>query len=162
SFRDLKEICRRAEMILLDHQARSDATGFQENGETGKLIHGLLGWDKLAPESMAMYQAGRPTFRKSSKPEPEARLWVLEGFAGTIQPWWHHVGADQEDRRQFHTIEPLNRWHESHEQFLINRRPLANVGLVWSQQNADFYGRDHAEDLVELPGRGMSNALIRA
>ena len=52
TFRDFKEICRRAEIIMLDHQSRSDASGFQNNGETGKLIHGLLGWDKLIPESM--------------------------------------------------------------------------------------------------------------
>jgi Hypothetical glycosyl hydrolase 6 len=162
SLRPFKEICERAEIILLDHQARGDASGFQQNGETGKLIHGLLGWDKLIPESMAMYQSGRSTFRKSSKPEPEARLWVLEGFAGTIQPWWHHVGANQEDRRQFHTIEPLNRWHQENEPYLVHRQPVASVGVVWSQQNTDFFGRDHAEDLVELPFHGMSNALIRA
>ena len=57
SFRDYKEICRRAEIIMLDHQARSESAGFQQNAEAGKLIHGLLGWDKLIPESMAMYQA---------------------------------------------------------------------------------------------------------
>ena len=104
-FRDFKEICARAEIIMLDHQARSDAAGFQQNGDTGKLVHGLLGWDKLIPESMAMYQAGRPTFRLASKPAAEARMWMLEGFAGGIQPWWHHVGAYQEDRRQFHTMD---------------------------------------------------------
>jgi hypothetical protein len=146
----------------LDYQARSDAGGFQQNGESGMLIHGLLGWDKLIPESMAMYQAGRPTFRRATKPEPEARLWVLEGFAGTIQPWWHHVGADQEDRRQFRTMESLNSWHEANQQYLVDRRPVASVGVVWSQQNTDFYGRDHAEELVELPFRGITNALLRA
>jgi hypothetical protein len=162
SFRDVQAICSRAEMILLDHQARSDSTGFQQNGESGKLIHDLLGWNKLVPESMALYQAGRPTFRKSAKPEPEARLWILEGFAGTIQPWWHHVGGHQEDRRQFNTIEPLNRWHEAHQEFLVDRQPVDNVGVVWSQQNTDFYGRDHAEELVELPLRGVTEALLRA
>ena len=34
SFRDYKAIFERAEFILLDHQARSDASGFQQNGET--------------------------------------------------------------------------------------------------------------------------------
>jgi putative glycosyl hydrolase-like family 6 (GHL6) protein len=87
-FRDYKAICERAEIIMLDSQARTASGGFQANAETGKLIHGLLGWDRLVPESMAMYQAGRPTFRIASKPEPEARLWAVEGFAGTIQPWW--------------------------------------------------------------------------
>jgi hypothetical protein len=119
SFRDYKEICARAEIIMLDHQSRGDASGFQHNGEAGKLIHGLLGWDKLIPESMAMYQAGKPTFRLASKPEPEARLWMLDGFAGGLQPWWHHVGAYQEDRRAYRTAEPLLRWHKANEEFLM-------------------------------------------
>ena len=156
SFRDYKEICRRAEIIMLDHQARSDAGGFQQNGETGKLIHGLLGWDKLIPESMAMYQAGRPTFRQASKPEPEARMWMLDGFAGGIQPWWHHIGAYHEDRRLYRTVgadQSLARGERG-----VPGQPPAgrHVGVVWSQQNTDFYGRDNPDDLVELPWRGMT------
>jgi hypothetical protein len=162
SFRDLKDICARAEIILLDHQSRNDTSGFQNNGETGKLVHELLGWGKLSPESMALYQAGRPTFRLSAKPEAEARMWMLDGFAGGIQPWWHHLGAHQEDRRAFHTMEPINRWHRANEQFLVNRTPVATVGVVWSQQNCDFYGRDDADLLVEQPWRGITQALIRA
>lgn len=162
SFRDYKAICERADIIMLDHQARSDASGFQHNGEAGKLIHGLLGWDKLIPESMAMYQAGRPTFRLASKPEPEARMWMLDGIAGSLQPWWHHVGAYHEDRRMYRTAESVYRWHKDHEEFLVNRQPIASVGVVWSQQNTDFFGRDDADLLVELPWRGVTQALIRA
>jgi hypothetical protein len=162
SFRDYREICRRAEMLMLDHQSRSDASGFQNNGETGKLVHGLLGWDKLIPESMAMYQAGRPTFRLTSKPAAEARMWMVEGLAGGLQPWWHHLNAYHEDRRMYHTAEPLYRWHKTNEQYLFNRRPVATVGVVWSQRNTDFYGRDDADLLVELPWRGMTQALVRA
>lgn len=162
SFRDYKGICQRAEIIMLDHQARGDSSGFQHNGEAGKLIHGLLGWDKLIPESMPMYQAGKPTFRLASKPEPEARLWMLDGFAGGIQPWWHHVAAYHEDRRMYRTAEPILRWHQANERYLVNRQPVASVGVVWSQQNTDFYGRDQADELVELPFRGVTQALIRA
>ncbi len=162
SFRDYRAICQRADILMLDHQSRSDAAGFQQNGETGKLSHGLLGWEKLAPESMALYQAGRPTFRLASKPEPEARLWMLEGIAGGLQPWWHHVGAYHEDRRMYHTAEPLYRWHQAHQEFLVHRQPLATVGVAWSQRNTDFYGRDDADALVELPWRGLTQALVRA
>jgi hypothetical protein len=162
SFRDYKAICERADIVMLDHQSRSDAGGFQHNGETGKLLHSLLGWDKLIPESMAMYQAGRPTFRLASKPAAEARMWMLDGIAGGLQPWWHHVGAYHEDRRMYHTAEPIYRWHRDHEEFLVNRRPVATVGVVWSQENMDFYGRDDAELFVELPWRGVTQALIRA
>jgi len=149
-------------MIMLDHQARSDAAGFQQNGETGKLIHGLLGWDKLIPESMALYQAGRPTFRLASKPEPEARLWMLDGIAGGLQPWWHHVGAYHEDRRMYRTAAPVYRWHESCQEYLVNRRPIASIGVVWSQQHVDFFGRDDAELMTQLPWRGLTQALIEA
>ena len=162
SFRDYREICKRADIIMLDSQARSDADGFQQNGGIGKLIHGLLGWDKLIPESMAMYQAGRPTFRLSAKPAPEARMWMLEGIAGGIQPWWHHVGAYHEDRRMYSTAGPVLKWHQANEEFLINRKPVATAGVVWSQQNMDFYGQDSPDQLVELPWRGITQALIRS
>ena len=161
-FRDVKAICERSEMVLLDHQFRSDPTGFHSNGDAGKLVHELAGWDKVVPESMAMYQAGRNMFRLSSKPPLEARLWMLDGFAGGIQPWWHHIGAYHEDRRMLATAEPVMRWHAEHEQYLINRQPVASVGLVWSQQNVDFYGRDNPDEVYDLPWRGWVNALVRA
>src|SRR5262245_10713274 len=160
-FRDDKEICKRAEILLLDHQSRSEA-GFQQNGETGKLIHGLIGWDKHASESMAMYQAGRPTFRVAAKPAAEARLWMIEGFAGGIQPWWHHVSAYHEDRRAYRTAEPIMRWHKANDEYLHNRRPIATVGVLWSQENTDYYGRERADELVEQPYRGVAEALLRA
>lgn len=162
SFRDTKEICRRADIIMLDHQARSDEGGFQHITDIGKVIHGVLGWDKLIPDSMAMYQQGRPQFRVASKPVQEAHMWMIEGFAGGIQPWWHHVAAYHEDRRMYHTAEPIYRWYKANEEFLINRNPIGTIGVVWSQDNTDYYGRDDAELLVELPWRGITQALIRA
>lgn len=162
SFRDCKEIYARTEIVMLDHQSRGDSEGFQHNALTGKLIHGLLGWDKLIPESMPMYQMGRPTFRLASKPEAETRMWMVAGFAGGIQPWWHHISAYHEDRRMYRTAEPILHWHKANEQYLVNRRPIASVGVVWSQRNTDFYGRDNPEELVEQPWRGFTQALIRA
>jgi hypothetical protein len=111
---------------------------------------------------MAMYQAGRPTFRMASKPVPEARMWMIEGIAGGIQPWWHYVGASHEDRRIYHTPGPLFLWHKANEEYLVNRKPVATVGVVWSQLNMDFFGRDEAQIMVELPWRGIIQALIRA
>ncbi len=161
-FRDYKALCERTPIIMLDSQFRQNARGFGSNGESGKLIHGLLGWEALIPESMAMYGLGQPTFRLASKPAPEARLWALEGFAGGIQPWWHHIGAYHEDRRQYRTAEPLFRWHEANERYLLDRRPVATIGVVWTQENVDFYGRDNPEQRVSLPERGIGGALLRA
>jgi hypothetical protein len=162
SFRDLKAICTRADIIMLDHQRRDDDTGFQQNGDTGKRVHGLLGWDKLAPESMAMYQTGPGYYRVASKPAAEARMWMIAGIAGGIQPWWHHVGAYHEDRRMYRTAEPVMRWCAANERYLIDRTPVASVGLVWSQRNTDFFGREEAADRVDAPYTGFMHALVRA
>ena len=110
SFRDLKEISARAEIMMLDHQRRDDDTGFQQNGDTGKRVHEMLGWDKLAPESMAMYQSGPGYYRVASKPAAEARMWMIAGIAGGIQPWWHYVGAYHEDRRVSKTPGRVRTW----------------------------------------------------
>jgi hypothetical protein len=142
---------------MLDHQGRQPTGGFQENGDTGKRVHGLGGWDKPAAESMATYGP-----RKAARPIPEVRMWMVEGVAGTIEPWWHHVGGYQEDRRQFHVVEPFYRWYSAHQEYLINRQPVATVGVVYSQGNFEWYGRDQANELALAPYNGMTEALIRA
>jgi len=162
SFRDLREVSKRAGILMLDHQRRDDDTGFQQNGDTGKRVHGVLGWDKLAPESMAMYQSGPGYYRVASKPAPEARMWMISGMAGGIQPWWHYVAAYHEDRRMYRTPEPVMRWTKQNEQYLVNRTPVASVGILWSQRNTDFFGRDEAGDLVDAPYTGFMHALVRA
>jgi hypothetical protein len=162
SFRDLREISKRAGIMMLDHQRRDDDTGFQQNGDTGKRVHSLLGWDKLAPESMAMYQSGPGYYRVASKPAPEARMWMIAGIAGGIQPWWHYVAAYHEDRRMYNTPGPVLRWSKENESYLVNRQPVATVGVVWSQRNTDFYGRNDPAERVDAPYTGFMHALVRA
>ncbi len=89
-------------------------------------------------------------------------MWMIEGFAGGIQPWWHHIGAYHEDRRMYKTAEPVMHWCKANESFLVNRQPIATVGLVWSQRNTDFYGRNDAAERVDGPYTGMMHALVRA
>ncbi|MFF0266757.1 beta-galactosidase [Kribbella sp. NPDC004536] len=160
--RDDAEICRRARIFMLDSQWRHDESGFQANADSGKRLHGMLGWDTLIPESTAMYDAGTPTFRLGSKPAPEARMWAIEGWAGGIQPWWHHIGSVHEDRRQYATAQPLFEWHAEHEEYLVDREPVASVGLLWSQLSVDFHGKGEPVEVSQLPYRGWADALVRA
>lgn len=162
SFRDLPEICKRAHIMMLDHQRRDDETGFQQNGDTGKRIHGLLGWDKLAPESMAMYESGPGYYRLAGKPAAEGRMWMIDGLAGGIQPWWHFIAAYHEDRRMYSTPVPVMNWYKANQSYMIDRQPVASVGLVWSQTNTDFFGRDDTAELVDAPYTGFMHALVRA
>src|ERR1051326_6654002 len=104
---------------------------------------------------MGMYQHGPPyQYRLSAKSQPEARMWMIEGFAGGIQPWWHHVAAYHEDRRMYQTAGPVMRWYKNNQEYLENRQPVAAAGVIWSQRNTDFFGRDNSDDLVDAPYRG--------
>ena len=156
-FRDLKDLCDRADIMMLDHQSRRNDAGFQQNAEAGKYIHGMLGWDKIAPESMRIYSP-----RLTSQVAPEAEMWMLEGFAGGIAPWWHTVSGYHEDRRRYDIVPPIYKWHKDNEEFLYNRKPVATVGVVWSQGNTTWYGRDESSVMVDLPWRGIIQALVRA
>ena len=161
-FIDLQGILPEAAIVMLDHQRRNPYDGFEQNTEAGKRLHEVAGWDKLIPESMPQYQLGGPAFRLASMPPPEVRLWSSSGFAGGIQPWWHHIGSMHEDRRQYRTAEPIFRWHEANQDVLVNRTLRADVGIVWSQQNQDYFGRADAADKTMAPYRGAVKALNRA
>ncbi|HYN47343.1 MAG TPA: alpha-amylase family protein [Candidatus Nanopelagicales bacterium] len=159
-FRDPHAIWSRSPIVMLDWQARRTGEGFQANAIAGKTVHGVLGWDKLAPESTALYLGPtRPMFRKAAKPEPEARLWAACGMAAGIQPWWHHLGASQDDRRQLRTAERLSRWHAENEAYLVDRTPIATVGVAWSETNIDWYGRGESATRAVAPFAGAAEAL---
>lgn len=159
-FRDHRAILLRSRILMLDHQRRGKE-GFQQNGDTGKMAHSVAGWDVLMPESMSQYQSGPLTFRLGAKPAAEARMWMIEGFGGGIQPWWHFIAAYHEDRRHYKTSVDLMQWVAANQDVLIDRTPLATVGVVWSQENLDFYGRDDGDDRVMAPYFGTVQALIR-
>lgn len=161
-FIDLKQILSRSELIMLDHQHRNQVDGFEQNTEAGKRLHELLGWDKLIPESTPQYQLGVPAFRVAAMPVPEVRLWATAGFAGGIQPWWHHIGSRHDDRRQYQTAAPLFGWHRDNIDILVDRTPIADVGVVWSQQNNDLAGQDRASERTLDPYRGIVRALNAA
>jgi len=162
SFRDWAALAAHAEVMVLDYQARGGGQPLWSNGEMGKRIRSVLG-DKPVLESIAMYQAGGPTFRLTARPAAEARLWAAEAVAGGIRPWWHHVGGIQEDKRQFETAEPFWRWHQANERWLCGpRTPVADVAVGWSQNLLDVYARGDAAGRCEAFHRGTGYALVRA
>ncbi len=163
-FQDLHAIARVAKprIMFVDHQRRTPHDGFMSNADVGKRLHGIVGWDVLMPESMAMYSAGSGFFRATSMPEPEVRAWAASAFAGGIQPWWHHISAVHEDRRQYDTPVPLFAFHARAERYLVDRTPIAQVAVAWAEANNAFHGTDDVQNRAVNPYRGVVTALSRA
>ncbi len=158
TFADLKAILSRSSMVFCDHQGR-ESSGFEQNVVNGTLLRLASEEQVLAQESMANYVRGNRTFRLAANPKEETQLWMIAGIAGGLSPWFHHIGGGQNDSRQFETPVPLFQWHKDNEQFLYNRTDLSNVAVVWSQANADFYGRNDVRERVSLPWKGFCQAL---
>lgn len=159
SLADVKELLSRSEFVFTDHQSRDMLNGFEQNHENGDLLHLASREDVIIPESLANYVRGDRTFRLSANPYEETRMWTVSGAAGGISPWYHHIGGGTRDRRQFETPVPFFRWHAENEKWLYDRENLANVAVVWSQDNAVFYGRDQVRERVAYPWRGFLSAL---
>lgn len=159
-FADLKALCGRSRVIFSDHQSREVISGFEQNSMNGMLFKLCCASEDVeVPESMANYVRGHRAFRLAAAPAAETRTWIAEGMAGGITPWFHHVGGGQRDRRQFDTPVPMFQWHRENEEYLYGRENIANVALVWSQQNHDFYGRDNIDERCSYPLNGFSRAL---
>ena len=88
--------------------------------------------------------------------EPEMRLWVAEGTANGMRPWFTKFSGTLYDRRWLPMVERIYDWHAQHERYLRNEAPLARVALLLSEQTAavhtgaaqgDRAGRSRARDV---------------
>ena len=159
---DLQWAVRQAPMLFCDQQCRPETAGFAQNLMNGEMLHSLAAGPVLAAESMAHYVTGRRTFRLCAAPAAEVRAWAVNGIAGGLLPWYHHISAGTEDRRKFDSTREVNNWHSQAQCYLTDRRNLAGIGLVWSGVNADFYGRDQKRFRVTAPWHGWTEALTDA
>ena len=90
----------------------------------------------------------------------ETRIWVLDGVANGLRPWFNKVGASVHDRRGHKIVEDLYVWHWKNERYLRNEEPVARVALVYSQQTTTWYGGPQSRQKVEDYSLGMYHALI--
>ena len=161
TFCDLRVISRKSKLMMVDHQS-PDGNGFEQNSLNGTVLHQLAGDNVTLAESMATYARGLQTYRRSANPALGTALWMVEGFAGGIRPWWHIVGGAQEDQRIYDLPVQQMLWHKQNEEYLYKRTSLASVGILWSQKNVEFYGQDKPRERVEHAFRGITLALTRA
>ncbi len=162
SFTDVKALCERSSIIFSDHQSRDTLNGFEQNSVNGALLRMAGEENLIVLESMAHYFKGNRTFRLTAMPTKEITAWMQTGIAGGISPWYHYIGGSTNDRRQFKACLPTLTWHEKNEKYICNRKNLANVAIVWSQKNVDFYGRDDYVEKTAYPWAGFCRALSKA
>jgi hypothetical protein len=131
------------------------------NGKNGKEYRATLGRKAI----VGIFSVGleeKYRWKDSVQSDDEIRMWVADGIAHDLRPWFTKFDCKVIDPRWMPVVEEIYKWHAANETYLRNERPLARVGLVYSQQTATYYGGDEAHTKVEDPGLGFYQALVEA
>jgi hypothetical protein len=158
---DMKTIGGLAPILFADRQARSGLTPPWANGKNGKEYRATLGRKPIG----GIFSVGTEEsyrWKDSVQSGPEIRLWVLDGIANDLRPWFTKFGGVLYDRRWLSVVEDIFVWHHRNERYLRNEEPLARVGMVYSQQTSHFYGGERARAKVEDHTLGYYQALIES
>jgi hypothetical protein len=153
---DMKKIGEMAPTLMADRQARRGLTAPWANGKNGKEYRATMGSKPIVGIfSVGVEEPYR--WKDSVQSEAEIRLWVADGVANGLRPWFTKFGGVLHDERWLKPVEELYRRYASWEKYLRNEAPLARVGLLYSQQTAWFVGNK-----VEDHTLGWYQALIEA
>ncbi len=158
---DMKTIGELAPTLFADRQGRSGLMAPWANGQNGKEYRATMGQKAI----VGIFSVGiedRYRWKDSVQSSDEIRLWVADGMAHGLRPWFTKFNAKVIDRRWLPVVEEIYEWHHANEAYLRNEGSLARVGLVYSQQTASFYGGEKARALVEDPALGFYQALVEA
>jgi hypothetical protein len=158
---DMKTVGQLAPTLFADRQGRSGVMAPWANGKNGKEYRATMG-NKAIVGIFSMGLEDKNRWKDSVTSDDEIRLWVMDGVAQGLRPWFTKFDAKVIDPRWLPVVEEIYKWHAKNEAYLRNDRPLARVGLVYSQQTATYYGGENARPKVEDPSLGFYEALIEA
>jgi hypothetical protein len=158
---DMKTVGELAPTLFADRQGRSGLMPPWANGKNGKEYRATLG-RKAIVGIFSMGLEDKYRWKDSVQSSDEIRLWVADGIAHDLRPWFTKFDCKVIDPRWLPVVEEIYTWHAANEAYLRNERPLARVGMVYSQQTATYYGGPQAHATVEDPALGYYEALIEA
>ena len=158
---DMKAIGELAPILIADRQARRGLAPPWLNGKTGKEYRSTMG----AKPIVGIFSVGLEEpyrWKDSVQTEAEIRIWVAEGIANGMQPWFTKFSGVIHDPRWLKVVADIYQRHSRAEKYLRRQTPIARVGMVYSQQTGWFYGGNQASEKVEDHTLGWYQALVEA
>ncbi len=158
---DMKRIGERADILFADRQARHGLQPAWANGKNGKEYRATLGRKPIG----GIFSVGveeRYRWKDSVQHPDEIRLFVADGVANGLRPWFTKFSGMIYDPRWLQPVIDLYTRYAQWEPYLRNERPLARVAMLYSQQTWNYYGGSEAQARVEDHARGVYHALIEA
>lgn len=158
---DMKVVGEMADTLFADRQGRFEIMPPWASGKDAKEYRATLG-SKPIVGIFSVGLEGPYRWKDSVQSDAETSIWVADGIANGFRPWFTKFAGTVYDKRWLKTVSNIYNWHHKWERYMRNEKPLARVGLVYSQQTATLYGGDLAKEKVEDYTLGMYQALIEA
>lgn len=150
-----------SDIFFTDHQGRSGVIPPWSNGKRAKELRATMGVKPLGGIfSVGLEEAYR--WKDSVQSEAETRVWVAEGTANNMRPWFAKFSGVLYDRRWLAVVEKIYDWHYRCERYLRNTASLARVAMVYSEQTERYYGGKKWQERSGGHALGMYHALIEA
>jgi hypothetical protein len=158
---DFRDAGKLTDIQFQDRQARSGLNCPWDNGMHAKQLRASMGRKPIG----GIFSVGleeRYRWKDSVQSDPEIRIWVADGIANGLRPWFTKFSATLHDHRWLKTVEEIYQWHHGAEQYLRNELPLARVALVYSEQTADYYDRGRPQQRTQEHLKGAYHALVES
>jgi len=117
---------------------------------------------KAATNLTGAWSTGPIRWRNVGKSPHEAQMWLSQTSASGLIPYWHLVGSEKgmgEDRRELETPKEHFAWTARHDPHFVNKRTIANVGVVIGQRTHLFYKPQAGANMQQFLN-GMYYALL--
>jgi hypothetical protein len=147
-----------SDIVFTDHQARSGVIPPWSNGKVAKELRASIGMKPLG----GIFSVGieeQYRWKDSVQTEAETRVWVAEGVANGMRPWFTKFSGVLYDRRWLNTVDKIYQVLYRSEKYLRNTAPLARVGMIYSEQNQN-YGKKTWQQRYSDHSSGMYHALL--
>jgi len=158
---DALALTGRAPLLVADRQGRSGLAEPWLIGKVAKEFRAVVGQKPV----IGLFSVGleeRYRWKDSVTSNAEIRIWMLDAIANGMRPWCSKFSGTLHDERWLAGVEDIFVWTAKNEKYLTHEKPLARVGVVYSQQTAWYYGGEQARAKVENYGLGWYQALVES
>ena len=116
---DMRQIGALAPTLVADRQARHGVTPPWANGKSAKEFRATLGRKPvIGCFSVGLEEAYR--WKDSVQSPAEIRLWVADGLANGMRPWFTKFGGTVNDPRWLQPVADIYAWCAGAERYLRN------------------------------------------
>jgi hypothetical protein len=147
-----------SDIVFTDHQARRGYTMPWDNGMGAKMLRASIGMKPLGGIfSVGVEEIYR--WKDSVQNDAEIKIWVAEGTANGMRPWFTKFSGVLYDKRWLDTVDQIYQVYYRNERYLRNTAPMANVAMVYSERQG-IYGGEEWQQQSNGHALGMYHALI--